>query len=257
MADPSEKLAESLAVLKTLQDQGLVALRSSRLTRTHRERLIKNGFIREVMKGWYIAARPDEPVGESTSWYASFWGFCAAYLNERFDDDWCLSPEQSLSIHTGNRNVPKQLLIRTPKAGNKPTDLLFGTSIFDLRLELPAIEDREIQGGLQVFKLPAALIGCSASHFTACPIEMRAALAMVRDTSDVLRRLLDGGHSTIAGRLAGAFRNIGREQDADNILQTMRVAGYTINESDPFKSQPPVVLSARETSPYVNRMRMN
>ncbi len=119
------------------------------------------------------------------------------------------------------------------------------------------MEDKEMQNGLQVFNLPAALISRSVSHFSARSIEMRAALAMVRDTSDVLRRLLDGGQSTIAGRLAGAFRNIGREQDADNILQTMRVAGYTVNENDPFKSQPPVVFSARETSPYVNRMRMN
>jgi hypothetical protein len=89
------------------------------------------------MKGWYVSTRPDEPAEESTSWNASFWPFCAAYLNERFGDDWCLSPEQSLSLHTGNWTVPKQLLVRARKGGNKPTALLFDTSIFDLRLELP------------------------------------------------------------------------------------------------------------------------
>lgn len=102
MAAPSEKLAESLSVLKALQDQAQVAIRASELTRTHRERLQKSGFIREVMKGWYMPSRPDEPTGESTSWYTSFWGFCAAYLNERFGNGWCLSPEQSLSLHTEN-----------------------------------------------------------------------------------------------------------------------------------------------------------
>src|SRR5258708_25455512 len=51
-------------------------------------------FIREVMKGWYVPSRPDEAPGESTSWYASFWAFAAAYLRDRFDHDWCLSPEQ-------------------------------------------------------------------------------------------------------------------------------------------------------------------
>ena len=51
MASPSEKLAESLEVLKDMQERGAVAIRSRDLTRTHRERLLKNGFIQEVMKG--------------------------------------------------------------------------------------------------------------------------------------------------------------------------------------------------------------
>ena len=45
MASPSEKLAESLAALKKLQDHAITAIRSDQLTRTHRERLLKNGFI--------------------------------------------------------------------------------------------------------------------------------------------------------------------------------------------------------------------
>jgi len=257
MAALSERLAESLAALKELQDNGQVAVRASNLTRAHRERLLKNGFIREVMKGWYVPTRPDEPTGESTSWYASFWGFCAAYLTERFGDEWCLSPEQSLSIHTGNWSVPKQLLVRSPKGGNKPTGLLFDTSIFDLRLALPPKEDMETKDGLRLFTLPASLIGCSPSHFTARPIELRAGLVMIRDASDLLNRLLAGGRSTIAARLAGAMRNIGRDQMADNIVKTMQAAGYTVNESDPFEDSTPITFSARETSPYVNRMRMS
>ncbi len=73
MAKPSEKLAESLEVLHQLQERGMVAIRSGDLTRTHRERLCQNGFLQEVIKGWYIPARPDETTGESTSWYACGW----------------------------------------------------------------------------------------------------------------------------------------------------------------------------------------
>ncbi len=257
MAAPADKLAESLDVLKSLQDQGRDAIRASDLTRTHRERLLASGFIREVMKGWYIPSRPDEPAGESTSWYASFWSFCVAYLGERFDEQWCLSPEQSLSLHTGDWTVPKQLLVRSPKGGNKPTKLLYETSVFDVRLELPPAADIEIRDGLRIYTLPAALIACAPSQFTAHPLTLRAALAMVPDASDVLARLLDGGHSKIAGRLAGAFRNIGRDQIADNLLGTMQSAGYTINESDPFEDKSPLPFSPRETSPYVNRLRMS
>jgi len=111
MATPSEKLAESLETLRALQQSGANAIRSGDLSRTHRERLLENGFLQEVMKGWYVPARPDEQAGESTAWYASFWGFCAAYLGDRFKQNWCLSPEQSLFIHTGNWTVPRQLLV--------------------------------------------------------------------------------------------------------------------------------------------------
>src|SRR5208282_3303259 len=163
MAAPSEKLAESLSVLKSLHDQGVVAIRTSHFSRTHRERLVKAGFLREVMKGWYTPARLDEPEGESTGWYASFWAFCADYLNDRFGKEWCLSPEQSLSLHIGDWTVPKQLLVRTPKGGNKPTQLLFGTSVFDVRLELPLAGDIVVKNGLRVINLPAALIGCAPS----------------------------------------------------------------------------------------------
>jgi Fic/DOC family len=60
MATPQEKLAKSLEDLRTLQDRGVVAIRAANLSRAHRERLFKNGFLQEVMKGWYIAARPDD-----------------------------------------------------------------------------------------------------------------------------------------------------------------------------------------------------
>ncbi len=257
MATPSDKLAQSLEILKSIQDQGIVAIQTKSITRTHRERLLQNGFIKEVMKGWYIPSRPDEAAGESTAWYASFWGFCADYLNSRFKDEWCLSPEQSLSIHSGNWNVPKQLLVRAPKGGNKPTPLLHETSIFDVRLALPDKQDLKTIDGLRVMSLPAALVSCSPGHFSAHPIEMRAALAMVSSASDILHRLLSGGHSKIAGRLAGAFRNIGNGNIADNIIATMKSAGYTVNENDPFTDKSAIIFTAREVSPYVNRLRMS
>ena len=106
MATPQEKLAESLQALHELQARGVTAIRSRALSRTHRERLLGNGFLREVMKGWYIPSRPDETPGDSTAWYSSFWDFCAAYLSARFGAEWCLSPEQSLSLLAGNRTVP-------------------------------------------------------------------------------------------------------------------------------------------------------
>ena len=67
MASPQEKLADSLEALEALQARGVVAVRSSDLSRTDRERLLRGGFLKEVMKGWYIPARPEERTGESTA----------------------------------------------------------------------------------------------------------------------------------------------------------------------------------------------
>lgn len=256
MATPSEKLASSLEALKSLQDKGVVAIRSADLTRTHRERLMKHGFLQEVMKGWYISARPDDVTGESTAWYASYWGFCASYLASRFKDDWCLSPEQSLQIHAGNMQVPKQLLVRSPRARNKITDLPHGTSLFDVKAAMPRAKDIELKGGLRLFPLPASLIACSPTYYQQCPTELRTALALVKNSSDILSLLLEGERSKVAGRLAGAFRNIGRDRIADEILATMKAADFDVRELDPFEEKLAPIGDMRETSPLAMRIKL-
>ncbi len=203
MAKPPAKLADSLEALHKLEANGNVAIRSGDLSRTHRERLCQNGFLQEVMKGWYIPARPDETVGESTAWYASFWQFCAAYLKHLKGDDWCLSPEQSLSLHAENWSVPRQLLIRASRARNNVTALPHETSLLDIRASIPKNKDIVEKKGLRLFSLPTALIACSAGAFQQNSTDIRDALSMLGDSSEILAHLLEGGHSTIAGRLAG------------------------------------------------------
>jgi fido (protein-threonine AMPylation protein) len=257
MASPSEKLAESLEILHGLQNaNGAAAIRAGDMSRTHRERLMANGFLQEVIKGWYIPSRPDEKKGESTAWYASFWRFAAVYLETRFGKTWSLSPEQSLSLHGGNWTVPRQLAVRSPKGKNNVTKLPHGTSLLDLKAALLPPAAREEKDGLRLYALEAALIECSPQYFSSHATDARAAMAMIRDASGLLARLLEGGHSTIAGRLAGAFRNGGRERIADEIVKTMSAAGYTVRETDPFNDRPALALPAREASPYVNRIRL-
>jgi len=256
MATPQEKLAESLEVLHALQGRGAVAIRSADLSRTHRERLLQNGWLREVIKGWYIPAQPEEAPGDSTAWYTSFWDFCGAYLAERFGSEWCLSPEQSLMLHGGNRAVPTQLIVRTPRGGNKPTPLPHGTALLDIRSGMPDAAEIADRNGLRLFSVPAALVAVSEQFFHRAATDVRAAMAGVKDASDVLALLLDGGKSVVGGRLAGAFRNTGQARIADEIIRTMNKAGYTVRETDPFENKPGIVLAAREVSPYVNRMRL-
>ncbi len=256
MTKPHEKLAKSLEILRLLQDRGIVAVRSSDLTRTHRERLIRNGFLQEVMKGWYIPVQPDEAIGDSTAWYTSFWRFCAAYLEVRFGTSWSLSPEQSLLLHVGNLTVPRQLLVRSPKARNKITPLPHDTALFDMRAILPETGQVVEKDGLRLFSLPAALVSCGPLFFTQRATDARAALVMVRDVSDLLGLLLEGGRTTVAGRLAGAFRNLGRGRMADDIIKTMQAADFDVREKNPFEDSVNLILSPRQLSPYVNRIRL-
>ncbi|MBN1906975.1 MAG: Fic family protein [Deltaproteobacteria bacterium] len=254
MVSPNEKLAESLKILKILQDSGVIALRSKDLTRTHRERLLKNGFLQETMKGWYIPVRQQEFTGESTAWYASFWNFCIAYLNGRFGSLWCISPEQSLLLHVGNMTVPRQLIVRSPKARNKITKLPHNTSLLDIRATLPAINQVVDKDGLRLFAVPEGLVNCAPGFFQQYSTDARAALGMVNDSSHVLALLLEGGKTTVAGRLAGAFRNIGRDRIADDIVKTMQTAGYGIREKDPFEDNRNSILPVPQHSPGVNRI---
>jgi hypothetical protein len=257
MAAPPEKLAQSLEILRKLQTaKGAGAIRAKDLSRTHRERLVANGFLQDVIKGWYVPSRPDEVKGESTAWYASFWCFCAAYLKERFATRWCLSPEQSLSLHAGNWTVPRQLVARSPGAGNKVTKLPYDTSLLELRIAMPAAADQEEKDGLRLFTAESALIECSPNYFSNNSTDVRAVLPMIRDASGLLARLLEGSHTVIAGRLAGAFRNIGRDRIADDIVKTMSAADYDVRETDPFTDKLSLVFRTRETSPYVNRIRL-
>ncbi len=256
MARPGEKLADALQALNRLQNDGKIAIRSADLSRAERERLTAAGFLREIIRGWYISARPDEVAGESTSWFASFWGFCTGYLTGRFANDWILSPDQSLLLLSGNRTVPQQLLVRAPGGRNKPTALIHGTSLIDTNLALPPEGDRtQAEEGVRVYRTEAALISVSPQFYTNYPTDARTALATQRDASALLERLLDGGHSVVAGRLAGGFRNIGRDRIADDILRAMKNAGYDVRENDPFAHRLHAPLP-RDPSPAANRIRL-
>lgn len=256
MATPAEKLAESLKVLQTIQKNGIVAIKSKDLSRTNKDRLITNGFIREVIRGWYIAVNPDESKGNSTSWFASYWGFCSRFLEDRFENDYCISAEQSLLLHSGNQSVPSQMIIRSIKGTNNLTQLLFNTSLFSMKSPLSELESVEIKNGLRILNLASSIVYSSPSIYVSNPVDVRTALSIVNDASEILSLLLDKGHSLKAGRIVGAFRNIGNSKIADEILKTMKSAGYDVREIDPFEEKTPIPLSSRERSPYCNRIRL-
>jgi hypothetical protein len=255
---PQERLASALAALKSLQERGIQAIPGPELWRADREALLRAGFLKEVIRGWYIPTRPDEAEGDTTAWYASMREFIASYAQNRFDKGWHVNPEQSLLLRSGERTVPKQVQIWAARGTNQTVQLLHGCSLFIYKAAklLPSSPVADC-GGLRLVELPAALVTAGPTLFVRYPMAAQIALGSLPDASDVLRILLDGSHPAVAGRLAGGFRAIGRAPIADEILGAMRGAGHVVNEVNPFEKPLPAVLpGGRPESPYVQRLRL-
>ena len=219
MAKIQEKLAESLAVLKKYQDahgDNLVIQGADTLGRTHTERLVDSGYLQMVIRGWYIPSSPGSE-GDSTVWYVSYWSFITAYLDNRFDGKWCLSPEMSLYFHSGKTVIPRQLIVRSESGTNNILQLPFGTSIVDIKASLPPEVVQEPRYGVRLYPMEYALLMMGPDYYRHDALEARSCLASLKDVSPIVSAAIDGGHTTRAGRVAGALRSIGREEMADEL----------------------------------------
>jgi Fic/DOC family protein len=255
MATPNEKLAAALEELRRLQADGSRIFASNQLRRIARERLVKHGFLQEVMKGWLISASPAAQPGDTTPWFASFWEFCRRYCDDGFARDWHLSPEQSLLLHAENTVIPKQVIIYSPAANNNRIDLLFGTSLFALKQKTkPLARDLELRNDLRIFRVEAALTRVPESFFSQHRVETQVVLGSIREPSELIARLLEGGHAIIAGRLAGALRRLGQAAIADEIVAAMKAADHDVRETDPLDPELRHAPSPRSVSPIVARL---
>jgi hypothetical protein len=255
MAKPNEKLANALATLQSLQKVSK-AIKSSYLTRLDREVLLGSGYLTQIISGWYIPSRPGDHPGDSTGWYSSIKDFIIAYCNDRFGSDWYVSPEYSLLLHSRSSLIPKQIIIHSSKGNNNPVDLPYNMSLLMYKPTAPLDSDYLTDiNGIKAIKLDMALIRVTESFFKSNAMDAQISLSVVKDVSDILRILLSESKSTIAGRLAGAFRAVGKEDFADNIIQTMSAAGYKSFETNPFDLSVEVPLY-KDESPYVMRLKV-
>lgn len=255
MTKPNEKLAEALKALKRLQAKHNGAIESGDLKDAHRVILVDEGFLRQVMKGWYVCADPGDREGDSTAWYAGFWSFVSGYLRKRFSKRYCLNADASLLLHTQSTTIPRQVTVITGEGGTSVLNLPHNNSLLIYPDEKNIPRNREEVKGLQVLALPETLCRLSPQAFKNNPREAEIALNMIRDPGELLAVLLSGdGMVAAAGRLAGALRFAGRHEDADRIVHTMKLSKYDIRESNPFVIAAPTLGDSRERSPYVMRL---
>ncbi len=255
MAKPNEKLAEALRAIKKLQDKHNGVIESSDLKDTHRSVLVEEGFLRPVIKGWYVCSNPRDDQGDSTAWYASFWAFLSGYLGKRFGKRYCLNVEASILLHTHCTVVPRQITVITKEGGTSVLKLPHDSSALIYADEKNVPKNRIEVNGLQVIPLPEVLCRLGPRFFRNNPREAEIALNLIRDPGDLLTILLAGeGMPSSAGRLAGALRFVGRGTDADRVIETMQRAKHNVRESNPFESYAPTLGNSRERSPYAMRI---
>ena len=249
-------LANALRALKRIQDKHHGVVESKDLSDSHRAVLLDTGFLRPVMKGWYLCANPADAAGDSTVWYASYWAFISGYLSRRFGKRYCLNPEASLVLHTGNTTVPVQVTAVTKDGGTTVVKLPFNTSLLVYPDEKRVPRSRTDVRGLQVWPVAEALCLAGPQFFRNSPRDAEIALAMVRDASELLGFLLTSeGRVSAAARLAGALNFVGRSDDAGRIVRAFSMPGQALYAQNPFELEQATLNPSRERSPYVLRLR--
>ena len=250
-------LTAALRALKRLQEKHNGVVESSDFKDdAQRAVLVDTGFLRPVMKGWYICSSPSDNDGDTTAWYASFWAFVSGYLGKRFGKRYCLNPEASLMLHTGNTTVPRQVTCVTIDSGTSTVNLPFDTSMLVYpdknRVPTARVEVR----GLQVWPVAEALCLAGPSFFVNNPREAEIALATIRNASELLPTLLAGDKMvTAAGRLAAAFEFVKRPDEAAHIQKAFAKLRITLKLVNPFELAEPTISPSKERSPYVLRLR--
>ncbi|MBO4745223.1 MAG: Fic family protein [Bacteroidales bacterium] len=132
--------------------------------------------------------------------------------------------------------------------------LPFGTSIVDIKAPLPPEVVQEPRYGARIYTMEYALLMVVPDYYRRDALEARTCLASLKDVSPLVSAAIDGGHTTRAGRVAGALRSIGREEMADELLRMMRQVGYTVTEENPFEEN--MHINTFAVSPYVSRIRL-
>lgn len=251
--DPKTLLLSSLQAASKAINKNLI--KSDQLTRTDRERLLKNGWLLPIIKGWYILKKPTIDIGESTTWYATYWDFISVYLQDRFAEKYCLSADSSLDLLLGDTVRPESLLIMTQTGGASVINLPYNSTlvVYIEKNNFPA--EVTISNDIRVMPLALALCRISPLFFRNSPQKAEIALRMIRDATELSRHLLKGGYVAAAERLVGAYRFLGLNNIADTIFSSMTSAGYKLAAKNPFVIKHPILASGLLIrSPYAARI---
>ena len=229
-------------------------VRGADIERRDRTLLQQGGFLVEIIRGWYAFCTPDSDTGDTSFWHAHYWGFVSAYLHHRFQESYCLSSEASMDLWAGNTRTPDQLIVMASHGGSSVLQLPNRASllVYADAKKLPA--ETMQMNGVSVMPLALALTRVGPSYFLKSPIDAEICLRQCRPEA-LARTLLElADNQAAAGRLIAAYRHCGFHSEADRLRETLELAGYLINENNPFEKPSQVAPGLIFRSPYVARL---
>ena len=155
--------------------------RSAEIGRVHRERLVQNGFLSEVIKGWL----PDRPTLKGRRYHPLVrivLGVLRPLLPRTVRHTLAPLAGAVDLLHAEATAISVQVIVNSPKGTNNMVRLLFGTSLYDLKQkQMPPPGDIVEKQGLRLFAVEAALIKVPEAFFQRSAVEAQVALASIRD----------------------------------------------------------------------------
>jgi len=218
--------------------------------------LVKHGYLKRIIKGWYLldADLSAQKAGESALWYESIWTFIGQYLNFRFGDNYWLSAEASLDIHTDNNSMPSQIVVFVSDGAEGITQLPNNMNLLITKSKIKP-EGLTKFRGINVFPLETALAKSTPSSFKNNPLSMQVALknANFEKLTDALM------HSTniaSAGRLIGAYSVLKMRAESKKLETILAGVFGNIKIENPFLVAPISLNEKRKEAASANRIRI-
>ena len=218
--------------------------------------LVKHGYLKRIIKGWYLfdADLSAQNAGESALWYECIWSFVGQYLKFRFDNNYWLSAEASLDIHTENNAMPSQIVVFVSDGAEGITQLPNNMSLLITKSKVKP-EDLIEYLGINVFPLEMALAKSTPSAFKNNPLNMQVALRKA-NFEKLVDALLQSKNLASACRLIGAYDVLGMRVESKKLETIMAGVFEKVKIESPFLEAPVVLGAGRHEAASANRIRI-
>ena len=251
----NEWLAESLANAQRYALGNI--LESSKITPKQRTFLVKQGYLKKIIRGWYLLDADLSVVsaGDSALWNESLWAFIGQYVQQKFSQQYCLSPEVSLGLLTGNNAFPKQLVIFIDDISPRKIDLPNNLSLLLISSSKPSYQTTQFQGVI-IHTLESALVAIGPSFFHQNSLTVHIALLQA-NMSELEKAIVSSKNQAAGNRLIGAYFALNKPTVAEGLQYVMQSMGFqAVAANNPFSTPPLILEHVQRESPSALRIRL-
>ena len=218
--------------------------------------LVKQGYLKRIIKGWYLfdADLSVQKAGESALWYESIWSFIGQYLESRFKNNYWLSAEASLDIHTHNNSMPAQLVVFVKNGTEDIVHLPNNMSLLVTNVKTKPVELIQYKG-VTVFPLEVALAKSAPMSFKNHPVSMQVALKAA-ELDKLSEALLRSKNLASAGRIIGAYDTLQMRAESKKLEAIIGSAFGNIKITNPFLTPPIILANGKKENASARRIRI-